>query len=423
MPAAAFPVRTPSMTRVTVDGITVGQQVFGGTTVVAVTFDFAHHGGTLSTRNVPLLAAAADLAASLRVPLVSLVASGGVRVHQGMTALASLQEIAAAAARLRRSRIPHVAVLRGPVVGGAWAAFAGAADIILAHAGAQVGFAGARVRPADADPAAYTAEAKWAVGEVDAVIPSSGETTELARYLSILAPAAAGATAPPPGLPTFAPGAGRLGTGWEAVRLARDPGRPRARAYLDAYFDTRAELSGDRCGGRDDGMLAGFGLRAGRPVAYLAQAGTATKAAGFRTAARVARLAQRWGVGVLTLIDTPGAANDAEAEQGAVGTAIGELLVLLSELTVPVTSVLIGEGGSGGALALAAPGHLWAVPASYFSVIGPESAAIMLYRDPSRAAEAAAELRLGPAGLLADGMIRGILDGSPSETWPRAVGE
>ena len=398
-----------------VDGITVGQQFIGGCAVVAVTFDFAHHGGTLTTRNVPHLVAAADWALDLRVPLVSLVASGGVRVQQGMAALAGLQQVAAAAGRLRRGGIPHVAVLRGPVAGGAWAAFAGVADIVLARAGAQVGFAGSRVRPPGEDPAAYTAEAKWAAGEADAVFAPGDETETLSRYLRVLAPvAAARPPAGPPVLPDLLPGADRAGTGWEAVRLARDPGRPRARAYLDAYFEARAELSGDRCGGRDDGMLTGVGLRAGQPVAYLAKAGTATRAAGFRTAARVARLAERSGIGVLTLIDTPGAANGAAAERSAVGTAIGELIALLAELTVPVTSVLIGEGGSGGALALAAPGATWAVPSSYFTVIGPEAAAILMYRDPARAADAAAELRLGPAALLDDGIIRGILKPPPA---------
>jgi acyl-CoA carboxylase subunit beta len=409
------------MTPETVDGITVGHQVLGGTSVVAVTFDFAHRGGTLSTRNIAHLAGAADRAARLRIPLVSFVSSGGVRVHEGMAALAGLHAIAAAAARLRQAGVPHLAVLRGPVAGGAWAAFAGAADVIVAHAGAQIGFAGSRVRPAGADPAAFTAEAKWLSGEVDAVIAAAEETATLTRYLRVLAPVAAGAGPPePPGLPALAPGAGRPGTGWAAVRLARDPSRPRARAYLDAYFDTRAELSGDRCGGRDGGMLTGVGLRKGRPIVYLAQTGTATEAAGFRTAARAARLAQQWGTGVLTLIDTPGARNDAEAERAGVGTAIGQLLVLLSELTVPVTSVLIGEGGSGGALALAAARSTWAVPASYFSVIGPEAAAILLYRDAGKAADAADELRLGPDALLAEGVIRGILHGDADEAAVRA---
>jgi acyl-CoA carboxylase subunit beta len=393
----------------TVDGVTVGHQVIGNSPVVAVTFDFAHRGGTLGPRNTQHVAAAADRAARQRIPLVSFIASGGVRVHEGMAALAGLHEIAAAAARLRRSGVPHVAVLRGPVTGGTWATFAGAADVIVAHAGVQVGFAGSRVRPAGEGSAAFTAEAKWATGEVDAVIAASEETATLTRYLHVLTPVASGAPAPTPDLPTAPPGADVPGSGWEAVRLARDARRPRARTYLDNYFDTRVELSGDRCGGRDDGMLTGIGLRAGQPIAYLAQAGTAIEAAGFRTAARVARLAQRWGIAILTLIDTPGARNDSEAERAAVGTAIGQLLVLLSELTVPVISVLIGEGGSGGALALAARRGTWAVPASYFSVIGPESAAILLYRDAGRAADAAEQLHLGPDALLADGLIRGII--------------
>jgi acetyl-CoA carboxylase carboxyl transferase subunit beta len=397
------------------DGISVEQRLIGAAPVVAVTFDFAHHGGTLSTGNVSHLAGAATLAARRRVPLVSFVASGGVRVQQGMAALAGLQQVTAAAADLRRAGVPHLAVLRGPVAGGAWALFAGAADVIVAHAGAQIGFAGSRVRPAGADPAAYTAEAKWAAGEVDAVVAPADEQATLERYLRVLGPVAADrGSAVLPELPPLPPGASQTGTGWQAVRLARDPARPRARAYLDAYFDVTAELSGDRAGGRGGGLLAGVGLRAGRPLAYLAQDGSATTAAGFRTAARVARLAQRWGTGILTLIDTPGAASDAAAERSAVGTAIGELLMVLAELTVPVTSVLIGEGGSGGALALAAPGHLWAVPSSYFSVIGPEGAAALLYRDASRAADAADQLRLGPAALLADGLVNGVLPDAPA---------
>ncbi len=411
-PADAPPPGEPG----TADGITVENRVLGATPVVAVTFDFAHYGGTLSTGNIPRLAAAAALAARLRVPLVSFVASGGVRVQQGMAALAGLQQVTAAAAALRREGVPHLAMLRGPVAGGAWALFAGTADVIVAHAGAQIGFAGSRVRPPGADPAAYTAEAKWAAGEVDAVVTAADERAALDRYLRVLGPvAAAGEAAGPPGLPPLIPGADQAGTGWQAVRLARNPGRPRARAYLDAYFDVAAELSGDRAGGRGGGLLAGVGLRAGRPVAYLAQDGSATTAAGFRTAARVARLAQRWGIGVLTLIDTPGAASDAAAERSAVGTAIGELLMVLAELTVPVTSVLIGEGGSGGALALAAPGRLWAVPSSYFSVIGPEGAAALLYRDAGRAADAADQLRLGPAALLADGLVNGVLARPPAD--------
>lgn len=190
---------------------------------------------------------------------------------------------------------------------------------------------------------------------------------------------------------------------------AREPGRPRAEAYLSAYFDDREEISGDRCGGADPGIRCGFGRREGRTIAFAAQCGTATRPAGFRTAARLIRLADRLGIPVLTLVDTPGAANDAAAERAGAGAAIAEVFAALATADVPVTSLLIGEGGSGGALALAAPGRLWATPDSYFSVIAPELAAAILKRDETQLHETADQLRIRPQDLLELGVIQGIV--------------
>ncbi len=142
--------------------------------------------------------------------------------------------------------------------------------MVLALPGAQVGFAGSRVRPPDADPAAYTAEAQVAAGSADAVVAPGELRGTLGRWLRLLtAPSAAPAPVPEP-LGATRPAA----TGREAVRRARAPERPRARAYLDAYFTDRVEISGDRCGGTDpEGMLCGFGEHAGRTIAYAAQTG------------------------------------------------------------------------------------------------------------------------------------------------------
>lgn len=203
-----------------------------------------------------------------------------------------------------------------------------------------------------------------------------------------------------PGLP---------GTGWDAVVRARASGRPRAEAYLRAYFDDREEISGDRCGGVDPGIRCGFGRREGRTIAFAAQCGTATRPAGFRTAARLVRLADRLGIPVLTLVDTPGAANDAAAERAGAGAAIADTFAALATARVPVTSLLIGEGGSGGALALAAPDRLWATPDSYFSVIAPELAAAILKRDETQIHSTADQLRIRPQDLLELGVIRGIV--------------
>jgi acetyl-CoA carboxylase carboxyl transferase subunit beta len=160
-------------------------------------------------------------------------------------------------------------------------------------------------------------------------------------------------------------------------------------------------------------MLCGFGEHEGRTIAYAAQRGTATRPAGYRTAARLIRLAGRLGIPVLTLIDTPGAANDAEAERQGAGAAIADLFTAVATARTPVTSVVIGEGGSGGALALAAPGNTWATPDSYFSVIAPESAAAILKRPESRIRTTADELRIRPQDLVDLGVVRAITDPAP----------
>ncbi|MEU4743019.1 carboxyl transferase domain-containing protein, partial [Actinosynnema sp. NPDC023658] len=187
---------------------------------------------------------------------------------------------------------------------------------------------------------------------------------------------------------------------------ARAAQRPRADAYLDDYFDLRVPISGDRAGGVDPGMRCGVGSREGRAVAFAAQTGTANTPAGFRTAARLIRLAERFALPVLTLVDTPGAANDAAAERAGVGAAIAELFATVAEARVPITTLVIGEGGSGGALALSSPEHTWITPDAYFSVIAPELAAAILKRDD--VPRLADDLRLRPQDLVELGAVRGI---------------
>jgi acetyl-CoA carboxylase carboxyl transferase subunit beta len=282
--------------------------------------------------------------------------------------------------------------------------------VVLALPGAQVGFAGSRVRPPDADPTAYTAEAQVAAGAADALVPPEELRTTLGRWLRLLTRPSADPAPPPHAL-----GAPDLpATGWDAVRRARSPHRPRAAAYLDAYFTSRVTLSGDRCGGADPGgMLCGFGDHEGRTVAYAAQTGTATRPAGYRTAARLVRLADRLGIPVLTLVDTPGAANDAEAERQGAGAAIADLFSAVAAARTPLTTLVIGEGGSGGALAPAAPGNTWATPDSYFSVIAPELAAAILKRPPSAVESTADGLRIRPQDLVELGVVRGIVGPGP----------
>ncbi|GAA1361480.1 carboxyl transferase domain-containing protein [Streptomyces beijiangensis] len=395
------------------ESVVCGTASVGGRQSVLVSFEFGFLGGSLGEHTGDLLEAAFTTARERRVPLVSLVATGGSRMQEGMRALTQLQRVARQSALLRAAGIPQIAVLRDPTTGGGWATLGAGADIVLALPGAQVGFAGSRVRPPGADPAAYTAEGQLAAGQIDALVRPDELHSTLADWLMLLSGPHAGGPAAPPGAP-----AGESGpalSGWDAVTLTRSAGRPRADAYLAAYFDGGVrEIGGDRCGGTDPGMRCGFGLRQGRTVAYAAQCGTATRPAGYRTATRLVRLAESLGIAVLTLIDTPGAANDAEAEREGAGAAIAGLFAAMATARVPLTTLLVGEGGSGGALALAAPGNLWATPDSYFSVIAPEAAAAILKRSPDRVPETADQLRLRPRDLVDLGIARGVVSLFPA---------
>ncbi|MCD9872556.1 carboxyl transferase domain-containing protein [Streptomyces guryensis] len=417
------------------ESVVCGTARVAGTQAVLIAFEFGFLGGSLGERTGDRLEAAHGHARAHRLPVVPLVATGGSRMQEGMLALTQLQRVARQSALTREAGLPQIAVLRDPTTGGGWATLGAGADVILALPGAQVGFAGSRVRPQDADPTAYTAEAQVTAGAADAVVPLTELRETLGLWLRLLsAPRGAGLhhmrlrrggatshnttadairpNAPLPAAPLpSALGAQELPTtGWDAVQQARSPRRPRAHAYLDAYFTHRAAIHGDRCGGTDtEGILCGFGTAQGRTVAYAAQTGTPTRPAGYRTATRLIRLADRLGIPVLTLVDTPGAANDAEAERQGAGAAIAELFGAVAAARVPVTTLVIGEGGSGGALALAAPGSTWATPDSYFSVIAPELAAAILKRPAEEVEATAGQLRIRPQDLVELGVIRGVV--------------
>ncbi|GLZ42076.1 carboxyl transferase domain-containing protein [Actinokineospora sp. NBRC 105648] len=385
------------------ESVVCGTGRVGGVAAVLVAFDFRFLGGSVGTATGDRIEHAFTHARETRTPLVALLATGGSRMHEGMLSLRQLQRIARASALLHQAGVPQVSVLRDPTTGGLWASLGAGADVVLALPGAQVGFAGARVRPEDG--VAYTAEGQFAAGHVDALCSAADLAETVSEWLTLLGSGSPGPADVPNALGTETPAE----SGWAAVQLTRSARRPRAAAYLDDYFDLRRSISGDRAGGVDPGMLCGIGMRGTRAIAFAAQTGTATTPAGFRTASRLIRLADRLGIPVLTLVDTPGAANDAAAERAGVGSAIAELFGTVAAARVPVTTLVVGEGGSGGALALAAPDRTWITPDAYFSVIAPELAAAILKRPVSEAPALADRLRLRPADLLELGVVRGIV--------------
>lgn len=382
------------------ESVVCGTARVEGREAVVISFEFAFLGGSLGERTGDRIKAAHTLARYRRLPVVALIATGGSRMQEGMRALVQLQRVARESALTRAAGLPQIAVLRDPVTGGGWATLGAGADVVLALPGAQVGFAGSRVRPPGADPAAYTAEGQFAAGHVDGIVEPDELRGVLGRWLALLTTPAEGPADPPSAL-----GAVDLPvSGWDAVTRARAPGRPRAESYLDDHFDWREAL-----GGTGSGVVCGFGSRDGATVGYVAQLGTQTRPAGYRAATRLVRLADRLAIPVLTLVDTPGAANDAEAERDGAAASIAGLFAAVAEARVPVTSLVIGEGGSGGALALTSPGDTWMTPDAYFSVIAPEAAAAILKQAPEQVEDIAERLRLRPQDLVELGVVRGIV--------------
>jgi acetyl-CoA carboxylase carboxyl transferase subunit beta len=293
------------------ESVVCGVGKIGDVEAVLVSFEFGFLGGSIGEHTGRCVEQAIDKACEFRMPVVSLIATGGSRMQEGLRALVQLQRIAHASERLRRAGLPHIAVLREPTTGGGWATLGAGADVVLALSGAQVGFAGSRVRPPGA-PHAYTAEDQHMAGHVDQIVEPAELPARLERWMRLVTTPSLAPAEPPRALGT----ATLPDNGWQAVQQARDPQRPRAGSYVDDYFDWHEPVSGDRCGGVDPGMLCGFGQRDGATIAYAAQCGTPTLPAGFRTAARLVRLADRLGIPVLTLVDTPGAANAGASRSG-----------------------------------------------------------------------------------------------------------
>lgn len=390
------------------EAVVCGRGRIGTTDVVLIAFEFGFLGGSVGEKTGARIATAIQRARHWRLPLVSLVASGGSRVQEGICALRQLHVVAAACAENRRAGIPHITVLRDPVTGGMWAALSASADVVLATPQASVAFGGRRVRAPGEDGPQFTTRGKVDSGQVDQIVAESALFDALAKVVGLLPCGVPGSDAEPADVPVALTRADLPVHGWDAVCRARSSARRRARDYLDMYFTSRFALSGDRAGGADPGMLCGVGERDGRSIVFVAQAGTPNTAAGYRSAARVIELADRFGLPVLTLVDTPGAANDAEAEMTAIGPAIAAVFAAIAAATVPVTTLVIGEGGSGGALALCAPGRTWITPEAYFAVISPEASAAILKRDRQEVIALADTLMLRPQDVLKLGFVQGI---------------
>jgi acetyl-CoA carboxylase beta subunit len=396
--------------------VTTGVATVGGEPCVLAGFEFRFLGGSMGTAEGARIARAFSVAVAERLPMVCVSASGGSRTQEGTSALLQMQAVAAAIAGARRAGIPHIAVAGDPTTGGVWSSLIAGADVLISVSGARVGFSGSRTRPPGADPGSpeYLVDRKWARGFIDALSPVPGLRAEVAAVVRLLSPRSRGELLQRAPLPAWPAGDRDVdgppyADAWTHVGGARSPGRARADRWLAGYFEAAFEIRGDRCGGVDSGLRCGFGRHHGTTIAYVAQTGERTTPAGFRTATRLLGLAARLRLPVLTLIDTPGAAAAPADEAAGVGPAIAELFVAMASSPVPITSVIIGEGVSGGALALASPGDLWIAQDGYLAVTTPELAVSILKLGVHDIPQVATWLRLTPAELMSRGIVRGIL--------------
>lgn len=408
------------------EAVIAGRACFGGHEAVLAVMDFAFLAGSMGVEVGRRISEAAETALQERIPLVVVCASGGARMQEGVFSLLQMARTAAALGRLRAAGVLSVCVLTDPTYGGVSASFANLGSVVVAERGAHVGFAGPRVVQetirAELPAGFQTAEFLLQHGLVDRVENRADLRPLLVRLVDLHVSRSEPAAVDPGIGP---PDAGTVGDDrrdpWETVRAARNLDRPTCREYLQYAFDDFVELHGDRAHADDPAVVGGIARIAGRSVVVIGHQKGHTVGdlvahnfgmphpEGYRKAIRLMQHAELLGLPVVTLVDTPGAYPGPDAEERGQSIAIADAIMLSTGLRVPIVSVITGEGGSGGALALCTSSRLLVLENAFLSVISPEGCAAILWRTASSAPVAARALRLGARHLLDSGVADALV--------------
>ena len=334
-----------------------------GVEVMLVVLDFGFMGGSMGSVVGEKVATALETAARRDISLVAVVTGGGARVQEGVLSLMQMAKTVTAANRLRAKEVPFIVVLANPSTGQAYASFANLADIIIAEPGSLIGLSPLRtLREVSKIPLpldAHTAEAHLGHGLLDNVVDREVLQPRLSTLLQILTAQKQSKTNHKELLKTEFETPEDAGP-WEALSIARDAERPLALNYMRAILEHFIELHGDRLNSDDRSIVGGLGYLCGEPVAVIGQQRRLLEEGeryhvypdGLRKAQRVINLAARFKLPLVTFIDTQGADPGLESEEQGIGNAIARTLSLMAEAPTPIVSVIIGEGGSEGALAL-----------------------------------------------------------------------
>ena len=389
---------------------------------------------------------AVERATNENLPVILFTCSGGARMQEGIISLMQMEKTSAALKRHSDAGLLYVTVLTDPTTGGVTASFAMLGDIIIAEPQALIGFAGPRVieqtigekLPEGFQRAEFLLEhgfvdqivkrenMKPVLGRIlkmhDHVHPDCRKGKEIRKSDRTEPVQKAGMTEKKAGKKAAEqePWSEKSLTAWERVCRSRSKERPVGKDYIDILFEDFVELHGDRYYRDDPAIIGGIAYFQGICVTVIAQAkGRTTKEnlernfampspEGYRKARRLMEQAEKFHRPVINFVDTPGAFCGMEAEERGQGEAIARNLFELSGLKVPVLSVVIGEGGSGGALALAVADEVWMLENSVYSVLSPEGFASILWKDSSRSAEAAKMMKLTAADLKKLGVIERV---------------
>jgi acetyl-CoA carboxylase carboxyl transferase subunit beta len=407
-----FPGYAEALAAAAGESARTGLVVSRGVRAVLIQSDFDVFGGTMGAVAGEKIVRSFRRAVDRRLPVVAVTRTGGARMQEGMAALIQMPRTAVAADEHARAGLLSAIVYRSPTTGGVFASWASLLDVRAAEPRATIGFAGPRVVrevTGEAPPAwSHTAESAYAAGLVDALVNRADQVAWVDAVLGSADRPVTDADAGriPASVPVAMPSSAQ-----QAIRQARSRSRPSGLEWAAALCSSWVELRG-----QDPCIRAGLAKIMDERVMVVAMdryadgVGAARPGPGaYRLAQRAIKLADRIGLPVLTLVDTPGAEPGPFAERDGIAAEIAGTLAAMARLRMPSVAICVGEGGSGGAMALAHADRLFMLPSSIFSVIAPEGAAAILYRDGSRADELAEPLRLTSAELIGLGIADGVL--------------
>lgn len=423
------------------DAVLCGRATIGGEPCAIFIMDGDFMMGSMGSVVGEKICRTFERAAELRLPVVGITVSGGARMQEGTTSLMQMAKVSGARARFAKTGLPYLVLLTDPTTGGVTASFAMEGDIILAEPGALIGFAGPRVVEQTTHkrlPAGFQrSEFLLEHGFLDLIVERENVPATLSELLALHAGRIPAADAPhvlperhEPHTLLKKSGRKRRRSGNEApsaydiVQAARSVEHPTALELIELGFDGFIELHGDRYFSDDPAIVGGIAWVGDQVFTVIGtERGRSTKERvtrnfgsahpeGYRKAQRLMKEAERFGRPVLCLIDTAGAYCGIGAEERGQGEAIASNLVVMSELETPIVSIVVGEGGSGGALALAVADRVLMLDNAAYSVVSPEGCASILWKTTDRAADAAEALALTAPRLAELGIVDGTITSS-----------